>query len=445
MVNDLRELLRESVSDAPHEPISMLDLVDAGRSRVRRRRTAQLVVATAVVGLVATGATLAGSGLLGDRAAPVDQPDLVGPVLHVEDAEWAGPQDVEVVVRHTEENLNRANGSHYYGVTDDGLVLVGDGPHGIRNELELWFLDPATGEEQPLPSPPDSDWGPVLELSEERVVVLSYGMMTADTVGAHVLDRDTLEWSEVRWSGLPEREWRGTAIGPDGRIYLGIAMSPDEQREADLRAARESAGGEEVDDSGITGERYALWSASLTDGSDVRDEGLSVGSFAFDDDTMAWSAATNGTNDRVFVQDLDTGEVTDFDPLSGRRCNLLGFGLAGEHVVMSQYCGEQAGGRRDDRVQVVTTDGEPVVTVQDDGIGGTAVDDRWFQVEADTGGTSPTDGTLLYDLETGRFLRVSDSVSSFSIGGGPMPRGYVMWDEAAGGRKGQEEVIARLE
>jgi hypothetical protein len=221
-------------------------------------------------------------------------------------------------------------------------------------------------------------------------------------------------------------------------------MSPDQQREADLRAAREAAGGDEVDDSGITGERYALWSASLTDPSDVRDEGMAVGSFAFDDDTMAWSAATNGTNDQVFVEDLDTGEVTDFDPRSGARCNLLGFDLAGDHVVMSQYCGDLPGKRRDDRVQVLTTDGEPVVTVQDDSIGGGAVDDRWVEVEANTGGMSDTDGAYVYDLETGRFLRLTDSVSTFAIAGGPMPDGYVRWREALNGRKGQEEVIARL-
>ena len=159
---------------------------------------------------------------------------------------------------------------------------------------------------------------------------------------------------------------------------------------------------------------------------------------------MAWSAATNGTNDRVFVKDLDTGEVTDFDPMSGRRCNLLGFGLAGEHVVMSQYCGDLPGRQRDDRIQVLTTDGEPVVTVQGDSIDGGAVDDRWVQVRAQTGGKETTDGSYVYDLETNRLLRLSSSVSNFLIGGGPMPRGYVMWDEAYNGHKGQQEVIARL-
>jgi hypothetical protein len=443
MVNELRVLLRESVSDAPPDLLSPTDLVHAGRSRVRRRRAGQLVAATVAVGLVATGAALVGPGLGGDRTAPTERPDLVGPVLHLADAVPA--TGVDVVARHTEENLNRANGASFSGVTDDGLVLVADGPHGIENRLDLTLLDPVTGDEQQLPSPPGPDWGQVLELSEERIVVSTYGMMTADTLGAYVLDRETLEWSEVLWSGLPAREWRGTALGPDGRVYVGVAMSADEQRQADLEAAREAAGeGEEVDDAGITGARYALWSVSPTDPADARDEDLVVGSFAFDDDTMAWTARTNGTNDRVSVRDLESGEVTSFDPLSGARCNVLGFGLAGEHVVLSQYCGE-SGGERDDRVQVVTTDGDPVVTVQGSGLDGGAVDDRWVEVRALDNDRATTDGTYVYDLETGDLLRLSDSVSSFSIGGGPMPPGYVMWSEAVNDRRGQQQVIARLD
>ena len=39
---------------------------------------------------------------------------------------------------------------------------------------------------------------------------------------------------------------------------------------------------------------------------------------------------------------------------------------------MSQYCGTYDDGVRDDRVQVVTTDGEQVVTVQDSGVDGGA-------------------------------------------------------------------------
>jgi hypothetical protein len=115
---------------------------------------------------------------------------------------------------------------------------------------------------------------------------------------------------------------------------------------------------------------YRLWSASLTDPTDVRDEGLTVGSVAFTDGSMVWTDATNGDAGRVHVRDVETGEETAFAPRSGDRCNLLGFGATGEHVVMSQYCGTYDDGVRDDRVQVVGTDGDQVVTVQGSDIRG---------------------------------------------------------------------------
>ncbi len=38
--------------------------------------------------------------------------------------------------------------------------------------------------------------------------------------------------------------------------------------------------------------------------------------------------------------------------------------------MLSQYCGTYDGGVRDDRVQILTTDGDQVVTLQDSGIDG---------------------------------------------------------------------------
>ena len=55
---------------------------------------------------------------------------------------------------------------------------------------------------------------------------------------------------------------------------------------------------------------------------------------------------------------------------TGERCNLLAFGATDDRVVMSQYCGTYGGGVRDDRVQILTTDGDQVVTLQDSGIEG---------------------------------------------------------------------------
>ena len=72
----------------------------------------------------------------------------------------------------------------------------------------------------------------------------------------------------------------------------------------------------------------------------------------------------------MHVRDLATGEEHDFDPHAGERCNLLAFGAGGDRIVLSQYCGTYADGVRDDRVQILTTDGDQVVTLQDSGVEG---------------------------------------------------------------------------
>jgi len=128
--------------------------------------------------------------------------------------------------------------------------------------------------------------------------------------------------------------------------------------------------GAEADDADAEGDTHHLWSVSLTDPQDVRDEGLTVGSVAFTDEEMVWTDGTNGDPGLVHVRDLSTDEEHAFDPGTGERCNLLGFGAAGDRIVMSQYCGTYALGVRDDRVQVVDTDGEQVVTLQQSGVEG---------------------------------------------------------------------------
>ena len=95
-----------------------------------------------------------------------------------------------------------------------------------------------------------------------------------------------------------------------------------------------------------------------------------MGDLAFTDTSMVWTDSTNGDAGLVHVRDLATGEEHSFDPHAGERCNLLSFGATDDRIVMGQYCGTYADGVRDDRVQILTTDGDQVVTLQDSGIDG---------------------------------------------------------------------------
>ncbi len=182
-----------------------------------------------------------------------------------------------------------------------------------------------------------------------------------------IFDRAARTWSTGRWPGLPAAEQSHVEIGPDGRVYVAVLSQPGKIPEGGWPRA---AGGE-ADDSDAAGDTYHLWSAPMTDPQDLRDEGIDLGSFAFTGDTMVYTDRTNGDPGNVHVRDLATGSETVFDPRTGEQCNLLDFGVSGDRIVMSQYCGDYPGGVRDDRVQVLSTDGDPVTTVQDSGIEGT--------------------------------------------------------------------------
>jgi len=157
---------------------------------------------------------------------------------------------------------------------------------------------------------------------------------------------------------------------------------------------------------------------------------------------MVWTDSSNGDAGRVHVRDLATGEETSFDPRTGERCNLLGLGASGDRIVLSQYCGTYADGVRDDRVQVVSTDGEQVVTIQDSGAEG------WLPAGSEVvnvtvyGGAHG--GTYAYDLASGRFLRISEDVSSYGLGGPTGQPRELRWHTPENRGRGATQHVGRL-
>jgi hypothetical protein len=282
-------------------------------------------------------------------------------------------------------------------VTDDGLILFREAQTMTRREARFALMDPATGEKEWLPDSPgagNQSWA--VELSTERLVLMRFE--TSDDASSptgmarrpvlDVYDRAAAAWRTIGWPTLPANDSPSfVQIGPDGRAYVALVSDPGNVPEGGWPMGPDG----EADDSDAEGEVRALWSMSLTEPADARDEGMQVGAFAFDDDDrLVWTDSTNGAAGRVHVRDLDSGEETSFDPGLGERCNLLGFDVAGGRIAMSQYCGTYDDGVRDDRVQVVTTEGEPVITVQDSGAEGGDLGRRGRLPHGD--GVRPRDG-----------------------------------------------------
>jgi hypothetical protein len=447
MVNELRTLLRDNAASLPHDEGDLSAVLNGGRRRVRRRRLSA-VAGTAVAGAVVVGVTsLVWPSSPDLEAANVPMPDA--PTLRLTDAQRAvAGDDYRVLASYTNDDLNADNGSYFDGVTDDGVILFRDGPRMDQPRARYALLDPATDQKTWLPDPPVPEGTQLwpIDLAAERLVFAGVhlsGSPDAEPLGrrglfALVYDRATEDWHGLQWAGLPaSAQPAGGTLGPDGRLYVRVPATTGEPPEGGWPMGPDG----EADDADADGDTYRLWSVSLTDPDDVRDEQLTVGDVAFTDTSIVWTDATNGDAGLVHVRDLETGEEHEFDPQTGEKCNLLSFGAAEQRIVMGQYCGTYDGGVRDDRVQVLSTDGEQVATLQDSDIEGTlAGTGDVVTVLSYQRGRS---GTYVYDLGSDRFLRLSEDVSSW-VTSGPTPPDHFLWNTPVNRGNGAKQLLGEL-
>ena len=440
MVNDLQELMRENVAAPPPDQLDLGAVMRSGRRRVRGRRAAVAGGAAALALAVTAGLVFTGSDGTGGVDAADGPPAPDAPTITLADAERAvAGRDYRVLAQYTNRNLDRDNGQYFDGVTDDGLILFRDGPRRGQLYPRLALLEPGSEEKDWLPelrSIGQRDLRPV-ELGADRLVFLSSGDRA---LRGYVFDRADRSWRIMQWPSISGLEFPSGVMGPDGRLYVSVPNTEGKPPEGGWPTGSDG----EADDSDAEGDTYRLWSVSLTDEDDVRDEDLTHGDVVFTESSMVWTDATNGEAGMVHVRDLASDEEHAFDPNSGERCNLLGFGATDERVVMSQYCGDYAGDVRDDRVQVLTTDGDQVVTLQDSGVEGgiasTRGDNPIVMVSAydrDQG------GSYVYDLGSDRFLRLSRDVSNFDLRG-PAPAGQFLWHTPVNRRHGAKQWVGEL-
>jgi hypothetical protein len=439
MVTDLQEQMRRAVASPPPDRLDAGAIVSAGRRRVRRRRVVAGAAALSTAAVLTLAVVARPGGLHGAAPANDGPPTPDAPTISLADAVPAVVgRDYEVVASHTDNNLDKDNGQYFDGVTDDGLVLFQDGPRdGTDWNARFALMDPATGEKDWLPDPGvgQDDIRPI-ELGTHRLVLLS-DMGTGQGTESYVFDRTTRRWSTTIWPTLPEDVGFNGVMGHDGRIYLAAPATHGKVPDGGWPVGPDG----EADDADAAGDTYHLWSVSPDDASDVRDEGLTTGDVTFTADSMVWTDRTNGDAGRVHVRDLSTGKEHSFDPHAGKRCNLLGFGATRDRIVLSEYCGTY-GKVRDDRIQVISTDGRQVVTIQDSGIDGyLSGPSGGLVVEADNG--TADSGTYLYDLASGRFVRISHGSSKFTSGGGPVPDGLFLWRTPVNKRHGMTQWVGR--
>jgi hypothetical protein len=416
MVNDLRRLLHDSVTAPPADRMQLADVLDTGKRKVRRRRVAALTGIAAAVVCVIGLAGFVGGGMSPrpDDSSVADRSnDPIGRVLWLADAEAAvAGRDYDVLTTQTNEDLDRSRGRYFDGFTDDGLVLVQDGPRG-RKAARFALLDPRTGTRSWLAPAPVSLEQP-LHLGRYRLL-LRAAEVTPDENGPGVwsYDRRTRQWRHLEWPVLPGGEYSTAVLGPENRLYVGLATGSD-------------------------WETFDLWSVALDDPADVRDEKTEVGDFDIDGTRLVWTDASSRPISKVTVRDLETDDEDSFDPKSGDRCDQLDLQATASRIILTENCGIRDR-IRDDRIQVVEYDGKSVLTVRGDGSDiAQAGDDRLL---VDSYGPKP--GSYLYRFDTGDWLRVSEETSRYGLindSWGDLQT----WHTAANGWRGAKQWVVRL-
>lgn len=392
MVNDLRDLMRGSVADAPSDDVDVASVVATGRRRVRTRRvTFGAGVATIAAAAVVGTAVLAG-GAGGDTDAAGQRqgmPPSVGTVVRLSDARPAVEGvDYDLLTTHVVKDLDSEPSAHVTGVTDDGSLVLTETNTSVPARVTL--IDPATGVRDRLPRGLVSQ---AVELGEDRLVFTALTTGEGDYRAASVFDRTTRTWSRVSWPGLPPADaylYDVVGMGPDDRVYLSISR-------------------------GEAPRAPELWSASLTDPADVRNEGLRGNYLDLTDGVLTWSDSYESPTGALHMRDLATGEQVELDIPGGEACDTL-VDRRGDLIALTQRCGEDGG--PDDRVVILDASGEPLATIRGSGFG-----KAWV---VGSGVVLRSRGTYFYDTDGGDLVLL-DRRDPLWNDIAPVPDGVVLW------------------
>jgi hypothetical protein len=242
----------------------------------------------------------------------------------------------------------------------------------------------------------------------------------ADANGLWTLDLGSLSWLQTLEgqdfdTNVPAQPISATQGRPT-RVYLPRgAMAEETTRQ--LVA-------------GTLGERTG---STLATGGDVAAFGSHV----------AWTASYDAPNDRVVVRDEETGAKTSFDPHTG-RCDQKDLGVTSDRVVVMVNCADAGKEQSEtdvvDRIDVFDLSGNAIVRIAADDLGPVRMTERFLTISSSKRDEA---GTYTYDLDTGRFLKVEDSMSSLA-GDETGTGSTLVWQQRLDGDRGATYVVAQM-
>ena len=402
-MNHLNDLLDDLSSEAPTDHLDLDDVIGAARSRVRRRRVVAGIAAAAVVGLGA--ATV----IPGDNGEPAPAAPPQVSVLTLDDAATADPdRDYRVLHQFMAHSTDQEmSGAFVRGVLADGTVVLQRYPNGPNGTTEIVLVEPDGDRAVAAPA----DVVNYLGATDNEIVFGS------DNRGLWVLGIAELRWRHIlEDTDVSANQAVQPLTGSDGHVYIAAS-------------ARENQEGRTIYDVDLAAGR----ATELVRGGDVAAYGGRV----------AWTEAYDAPVRTVTVQD-QSGGTTSFDPNTG-DCVGKGIGITSQRVVLMTNCKDAAGDSDYTdvvtRVDVFDLDGSPVVRITgDDDAGPFRMTDRFLTLST---WSEEQEGTYTFDLETERFLRVTNEMSG--LAGNETGAGMtVAWAERLDGDSGARYVVAEM-
>lgn len=396
----LQDLLTQEAADLSTES-DLAGALRTGRRRLLVRRAVAAGGATALVAVLA-GSIVWATTSLTDRAEPAAPKPKLGVTLTIDDAvpaeegtDYTAMRTVTGDADHIEINpfLNTTN----MLLTEDGQALRRAdewerintaGVMAVRAKFTL--IDRETGDERELPVYDQWLQGPLL-LGADK---LYFGISQVQGEGEYepgtelptqqgqiaVFDRSTWTWSTLDWDIPDGFEWSTIAIGADDRAWLsGFRDDPEPE--------------------------YQVWSGSLGDTSDARQETPPLAADAAATQVGSWLVwiSTEGT---VAVNTVDGAERTI---QSVGECLVATRAGGSTPLLVSGEPCETA----DSRLRIRTLDGADVLELRGDQLRGMVTSERFVAVNQYTaleegGGFSTT--SYLYELATGKLMRMPGKV-----------------------------------
>ena len=246
-------------------------------------------------------------------------------------------------------------------------------------------------------------------------------------------DRELVFGSQDRglWVlGLADLRWRH--ILEDTDVSSNLTVQPLTGRDGHIYVAGSASEGEKA---------RTIYDVDLTSGQAT--EFVRGGDVAAYDGRVAWTDAFAAPVRTVTVRD-QAGDTSSFDPHTG-DCIGVGLGITDQRVVLMSNCDEGAGEAEYNdvvtRVDVFDLEGNPLARITDDEMGPVRMADRYLTL---TSWTGDGEGSYTYDLQTERFLRVTEKMTGLA-GNETGIGSTVVWEEQLDNESGARYVVAEMQ